>query len=210
MAVINIVGAIGAGKSTLAKKLNTEFGIPVSYESGKKDLSPETREVLHKYYGNPNKYALEKNMHFLKLREESLRANQDQPLYISERFLFDDYLLALVNLKSGQLTQTEFDEYKEAFTQTVSRTQFDNQTKSVVVFLNPDFKQTLDQIEQRGRDEELVSKHPELRQYYELVHAIYDETFKQWSRSPIIELDSVETTDLNELMVKIDHVLNNQ
>lgn len=209
MTVINIVGTIGAGKSTLAKKLNTEFDIPVSYESGKEELSPETREILHKYYENPNKYALEKNIHFLKLREASLRANQDQFLYISDRFLFDDYLMAIVNLKSGQLTQTEFNKYQEAFDQTVSRTRFDNQEKSVVVFLNPDFKQTLAQIELRGRDEELVSKHPELRQYYELVHATYDETFKQWSKSPIIELDSVETTDLNKLMVEIDHVLNN-
>lgn len=210
MAVINIVGAIGAGKSTLAKKLNTEFGVPVSYESGKEELSPKTREILHKYYENPNKYALEKNKHFLELRETSLRINQNQLLYISDRFLFDDYLMAVVNLKSGQLTQAEFDEYQKAFDQTVARTQFGNQAKSVVVFLNPDFKQTLAQIEQRGRDEELVSTHPELRQYYESVHALYDETFKQWSSSPIIELDSVETTDLNALMSKINNVLDIQ
>lgn len=210
MAVINIVGTVGAGKSTLAKKLNTEFSVPVSYESGTEKLSPETREILHKYYKNPNKYALEKNKHFLELREASLRANKDQPLYISDRFLFDDYLIAVVNLKSGHLTQAEFDEYQKAFDQTVARTQFDNQAKSVVVFLNPDFKQTLDQIEQRGREEEMVSKHPELRPYYEAMHALYDETFKQWSESPIIELDSVETTDLDDLMMKINHVLNNQ
>lgn len=204
MAAINIIGTVGAGKTTLAKKLQSATNLPVGYEANSEELTKETRNLLVKYYKNPKKYALEKNLFFLKQRENTLLANKRYDAYISDRFLYDDFLMALLNLRNEQMSEDEWDTYVSAFNQVESKF-YDEpaDSKDVVIFIKPSFQQTLDQIQRRGRKEEQVSSNPDLKEYYQTMYDMYIEIFSKWETTPKITINSVDDTDINDLIARI-------
>lgn len=204
MAAINIIGTVGAGKTTLAKKLQSATNLPVGYEANSEELTKETRNLLVKYYKNPKKYALEKNLFFLKQRENTLLANKRYDAYISDRFLYDDFLMALLNLRNEQMSEDEWDTYVSAFNQVESKF-YDEpaDSKDVVIFIKPSFQQTLDQIQRRGRKEEQVSSNPDLKEYYQTMYDMYIEIFSKWETTPKITINSVDDTDIDDLIRRI-------
>lgn len=204
MAAINIIGTVGAGKTTLAKKLQSATNLPVGYEANSEELTKETRNLLVKYYKNPKKYALEKNLFFLKQRENTLLANKRYDAYISDRFLYDDFLMALLNVRNEQMSEDEWDTYVSAFNQVESKF-YDEpaDSKDVVIFIKPSFQQTLDQIQRRGRKEEQVSSNPDLKEYYQTMYDMYIEIFSKWETTPKITINSVDDTDINDLIARI-------
>jgi len=204
MMTINIIGTVGAGKTTLAKKLQSATNLPVGYEANSEELTKETRNLLVKYYENPKKYALEKNLFFLKQRENTLLENKKYDAYISDRFLYDDFLMALLNVRNEQMSDDEWNTYLSAFDQVESRFYHKTaESKDVVIFIKPSFEQTLDQIKQRGRKEEQVSSNPDLKQYYRTMYDMYIEIFSKWEATPKITINSVDDTDVNNLIAKI-------
>lgn len=204
MVAINIIGTVGAGKTTLAKKLQSATNLPVGYEANSEKLTKETRDLLVKYYENPKKYALEKNLFFLKQRENTLLENKQYDAYISDRFLYDDFLMALLNVRNEQMSEDEWDTYLSAFDQVESKFYPEtDQSQDVVIFIKPSFEQTLDQIQKRGRKEEQVSSNPDLKEYYKTMYDMYIEIFSKWEATPKITINSVDDTDINELIMQI-------
>lgn len=204
MTTINIIGTVGAGKTTLAKKLQSATNLPVGYEANSEELTKETRDLLVKYYDNPKKYALEKNLFFLKQRENTLLENKKYDAYISDRFLYDDFLMALLNVRNEQMSEDEWDTYLSAFNQVESKFYDElGDSKDVVIFIKPSFQQTLDQIQRRGRKEEQISSNPDLKEYYQTMYDMYIEIFSKWESTPKITINSVDDTDINDLVLKI-------
>lgn len=203
MVAINIIGTVGAGKSTLAKKLQKELNIPVGFEADSEELSEETRKLLTEYYSDPNKYALKKNMYFLKQRANTLEKNKTNDIYISDRFLYDDYLMAKLNFINGQLSESEWHTYSDEFSKIEKMFGKSDESNDILIFIVPTFKQTLQQIKQRGRDEEQIENNPELEAYYETMYNLYLKMFKDWDDTPMFILKRVEETDIHKLSTYI-------
>lgn len=204
MSVINIIGTVGAGKTTLAKKLQEATNLPVGYESNSQQLSEETRDLLSKYYDNPEKYALEKNIFFLNQRSQTMQRSEEYPVYISDRFLYDDFLMALLNLKRGQMSQNEWDTYISEFNKVESKFYGKSvPNNDILIFIMPSFEQTLLQIKERGRKEEQIDENPELKQYYKEMYDLYIEVFSKWDVTPKIILNDVESTEIPTLIAQI-------
>lgn len=204
MSVINIIGTVGAGKTTLAKKLQEATNLPVGYESNSQQLSEETRDLLSKYYDNPEKYALEKNIFFLNQRSQTMQRSEEYPVYISDRFLYDDFLMALLNLKRGQMSQNEWDTYVSEFNKVESKFYGKSiPNNDILIFIMPSFEQTLLQIKERGRKEEQIDENPELKQYYKEMYDLYIEVFSKWDVTPKIILNDVESTEIPTLIAQI-------
>lgn len=203
MANLNIIGTVGAGKTTLSRRLHHHTNWPVAYEAQSEILSDETRRILEKYYANVKAHALEKNLFFLHQRELTIQNNATIPAHISDRFLYDDYLMADLNYRNGDLTENEWLQYQAAFRK-VERLQAETNDihTDVLIFVQPPFEVTLEHIEERGRQEELVSTHPELRQYYASMYQLYDEFYHKW-QGPKLKVLSSQDADIAELIANI-------
>lgn len=204
MTTINIIGTVGAGKTTLARKLQDATGLPVGYESNSEELSRDTRKLLSRYYADPAAHALEKNLFFLDQRAKTLAANQTKEAYISDRFLYDDFLMAVLNRHNNQLTNDEWQQYLAAFHE-VENTYYpkDQPSNDILIFIMPGFDHALKQIEQRGRVEEQISIHPELRAYYRDMYKLYLETYTNWHTTPKLIVEHVDEVDTNSLLDEI-------
>lgn len=205
MATINIVGTVGAGKTTMVKRLHEATGVPVGYEAQSEVLDKQTRDLLKKYYSNPKKYALEKNLFFLQQRLQTIQKNQNEPLFISDRSLYDDYLMALLNKRNGQLTDDEWFEYTNAFDEVEKYAMaVSEENDTMVIFMCPSFNTTLLNIKARGRQEELPNNNPQLVQYYADMYELYREIFEDdlWSNKRII-LESAEKANIETLVEEI-------
>jgi len=204
MAAINIIGTVGAGKTTLASKLQQATKLPVGYEADSEELNEETRSLLKKYYANPQKYALEKNLFFLKQRKNTLFKNIINQAYISDRFLYDDFVMALLNLRNNQMTEDEWNTYESEFNEVENIFYHDKKSiDDILIFIKPGFDHALAQIKKRGRKEEQVTNHPELKEYYRDMYDLYLEIFKNWKTTPIIVVEHVEEIDINALVQEI-------
>ena len=204
MPTINIIGTVGAGKTTLAHKLQSLTQLPVGYEANSEELDLKTRNLLAKYYNDPTKYALEKNLFFLEQRAKTLSENQKHQAYISDRFLYDDFLMALLNMRNQQMNEQEWEEYTSAFNK-VEDTFYNKKTPSddVLIFIKPGFENALSQIKLRGRKEEQISNNPELKDYYQDMYNLYTEIFDNWNNTPKIIVNRVEDIDMVKLIKNI-------
>lgn len=171
MTIYNIIGTIGAGKTTTAEKLHKKLNIPVAYEAQSKELNEQTRDLLEKYYRNKRKYALEKNLFFLEQRKQTILNHNSQKDYISDRCLYDDYIMAKFNFISGHMTKTQWLFYKLKYKQVEKLLK--NQD-NVFIFLNPSLETILKRVKRRGRKEEQISVHPNLLDYYTNLKKLYE------------------------------------
>lgn len=175
MTIYNIIGTIGAGKTTTSTKLHQKLNIPVAYEAQSKELNEKTRLLLDKYYANKSKYALEKNLFFLEQRRQTIINHSHEKDYISDRCLYDDYIMAKFNFINGDMTATEWDTYLTEYSKV--KTLIDNQN-NVFIFINPPLNTVLERVKKRGRKEEQISVHPDLLEYYSKLKKLYETEFK--------------------------------
>lgn len=175
MTIYNIIGTIGAGKTTTSEKLHKKLNIPVAYEAQSKELDAQTRDLLTKYYQDKKSYALEKNLFFLNQRKETIINHQNDEQYISDRSLYDDFIMAKFNYVSGHMSPTEWLIYNMAY-QKVEKLLKDQD--NIFIFLNPSLDTVLKRIKMRGRIEEQIDVHPNLLEYYTQLKSLYEDEFK--------------------------------
>lgn len=192
--MIILSGTVGAGKSTLAQVLNDRFDFNVIFEgNGEKELDIQTRELLTRYYENPTKYALEKNLYFLDKRVAAyISAVQSEKTTIMDRGLYDDYLMAKLNKLSGQMSESDWKTYRQAFEKAQSQIKGLQQPNNtdLLIYVTAPFNTVLHHVENRGREEEKIHKHPELALYYLDMYDLYEKFYKNWNRSPKIAIDT--------------------
>ena len=106
---ISIEGNIGAGKTTLAKRLSEDFNARLILERF------EDNSFLPEFYKQPDKYAFPLEMSFLAERYQQLKGIPDMPelissLSISDYFIDKSLIFAKTNLKPD-----EFELYSRLF-----------------------------------------------------------------------------------------------
>lgn len=178
MAVIVLAGMIAAGKSTVSARLADELNTDLMIEP------VDDNPILPLYYDNKEKYAFLLQIYFLnerfKLIKQALKNNKN----VLDRSIYEDELFTKINLMEGNITQVEYDVYKD-----------------LLVYLDITFEKFLSNLEKRGRDFEQIDKNTEKGQkdiaYFKLLHSEYQKWYEDYNYSPKIAID-MNKYDVND------------
>jgi len=191
---IGIAGNIGAGKSTLAKKMSTspldKILLQVLNENNvaeKQVIALDEgfdEDILKKYYSDPKRYALMAQLNFFNGRLARQRdiANQ-KGIVIEDRTLQEDYhVFGKAQAIMGVMGEEEFQTYEKTFrlmTQNVKM-------PDVLIYLKADVETLEKRIQKRGRDSE--EKIP--TEYLNLLNNLYETYINEKVNCPIITIDA--------------------
>jgi deoxyadenosine/deoxycytidine kinase len=172
---IAIEGNIGAGKTTLAKRLSEEFNARLILERF------EDNSFLPKFYEQPDSYAFPLEMSFLADRyqqmKESLVTREVFSGYaVSDYFIDKSLVFARNNLKAD-----EFNIYSRMF-QIISALL---PRPDLLIYLYMDIPRLLEKIKMRGRDYELQIK----SSYLEKIQSGYMNYFRALKDMKILVID---------------------
>lgn len=169
-----IEGPIGAGKTTLARRLAADTGARLLLEK------PEDNPFLPRFYRDPVNGALPAQLGFLLQRAGQVESFQ-QPDLFDQRwvadFLFDkDRLFAELTLTPADLAL-----YDAVF----RRLAWDVKAPDAVIYLTGPVDTLLERIARRGRAYEAGIE----RGYLEDLSAVYARFFGSFTAAPVIEVD---------------------
>ena len=173
---ITIEGCIGAGKTTLAQRIATDYNGRLVLEQF------EHNPFLPQFYADPERHAFPVELYFMAERFQQLKTLLSQPdmfqSFTVSDYLFHKSLIFAIN----NLSENEAKLY---------RTLFDiinpNLPKpDIIVYLYAPVEKLLANIKQRGRDFE-QNIQPE---YLQSIQQAYLDYFKLQTHSPVVLLDT--------------------
>ncbi len=198
---IAVTGNIGAGKTTLAKKLAEHYGWEVMYEA------VEGNPYLADFYGNMERWSFNLQMYFLKSRfEQVMEIKDSNKKIIQDRTIYEDAYIFAKNLKeSGKMSAVDYETYFGLFSLMMKVVK----APDLMIYLKADLPKLVKQIKKRGRDfeagisEEYLSN---LNEHYRF----FTENYKVGTLLVIDvnELDYVNKTgDFEFIIQKVDKAL---
>jgi deoxyadenosine/deoxycytidine kinase len=173
---IAIEGNIGAGKTTLARKMANQFGLKLVEEQF------TDNPFLPLFYRNPQRYSFSLELFFLAERYQQLKDNmavQDmfQQQTVSDYILSKSLIFARVTLSAN-----EFSLYNRLFHIIHSHIP----KPDMLIYLYKDIPSLLKNIGRRGREYELKIEEG----YLKKIDERYWEFFRQQSGYPILVIDT--------------------
>lgn len=176
---IAIEGVIGAGKTTLAKKLSERLDANLILEEF------ETNPFLEKFYDDRKRYAFQTQMFFLINRykqQEQLGQEDLFAKYIVSDYIFDkDQIFAYLNIEGEELKL-----YENLF----PLLQRSLRKPDLVIFLQASTDRLMHNIKKRGRKVERNLT----RGYIEELSEAYNNFFFKYNNTPLL---IVNTTDID-------------
>lgn len=174
---IAVEGAIGVGKTTLARRLAETFNYDILLEHA------EENPFLQRFYANQKNAALATQLFFLFQRSqqiEDLRQNDMfEPVRVSDFLIDKDRLFARVNLDDD-----EYQLYDKVFQQLT----IDAPRPDLVIYLQASVDVLLSRIQQRGIDyEQIIS-----RDYLQALNEAYSEFFLYYDDAPLLIVNAEE------------------
>ena len=188
MPVIVLAGMIAAGKSTVSAKLASELGTKVMIEP------VDDNPILPLYYANKEKYAFLLQIYFLnerfKLIKEALTNNKN----VLDRSIYEDELFTRINLIEGNITQVEYDVYKDLLDNMLEEIKdMPKKAPDLLVYLDITFDKFLENLSKRGRDFEQIDENTEKGkkdlEYFRTLHKEYQTWYEEYNASPKIAID---------------------
>ncbi len=194
---IAIEGAIGVGKTSLAKFLANQFGWRLVQEE------VGHNPFLERFYENPRKYAFQTQLYFLLSRyrhqRELAQGNLFEKGVVSDYVLAKDKIFALINLEDDEISL--YDSIYRLLVPTVPR-------PDLVIYLSARPEVLLNRVRKRGVEyERNISL-----DYLKTLSDAYNEYFFHYNETPLLvvntsEIDFVESPrDLEHLVREVKSV----
>lgn len=172
---IAIEGAIGVGKTTLARMLRDHFGSGLLLEAF------EENPFLPKFYESRPQYAFQTQMFFLLSRFRQQR--QEVPRFLSQGPLVSDYVFAKDRLFAElNLSGDEWEMYQQIQQVLAERIP----TPDLIIYLQADTETLMSRIAQRDRTYERDMD----RDYLESLRLSYERFFSTPQPAPILRVDT--------------------
>ena len=190
---ITIEGCIGAGKTTLSKKISEAFSCPSVLENF------EDNPYLQNFYANPEKHAFSLELYFMAERyQQQKKLLENMNLFgqkvVSDYAFFKSLVFANITLKDDELQL-----YKMLF-----HIIYPNiKSPDIILYLHKPVDLLLANIKKRGRSYETAIS----GDYLEKLNNTYLDFFKQQEKSKVIILDAANL-DFVENEADFDHILN--
>lgn len=179
---ICIEGVIGAGKTSLAKRLSEKYNSRLIKEEF------EINPFLEKFYDNRKKYAFQTQMFFLVNRYKQLQFLNHEELfheYIISDYVFDkDRIFASINLSNEELKL--YDTLFGSLNKEIRK-------PDLVVYLQANVDRLISNIKKRGRR---MEKHIAKDYLAELSEA-YNNYFFKYSNTPLLIVNTNEIDFVN-------------
>ena len=186
--MIVIAGMVGLGKTTLAKIISKELGIPAYYESVKDN------KILPLFYTatpeetEKNRYPFLLQLEFLRTRMIALKEALNQPNAVMDRSVYEDPYFAKKIFEEGRMSDLELQIYLSLFKEMMEEIPGTPSKKpDVLIYLKASWPTVYAHLMKRGREYELGEAS---MKHLQFLHAGYDEWLeKEYHESPIIVLD---------------------
>lgn len=188
-----VEGAIGVGKTSLAKMLADRLGARLVREEF------EENPFLADFYKNAETYAFQTQLWFLLSR---YRQQQDlkqidlfAPLLVTDYMFMKDRLFASLTLDDKELV---------LYDRIAGLLERDIASPDLVIYLQADTNRLMENIQKRGRSYEMRMEW----QYLESLNQLYNEYFFRYNSSPLLiintnDIDFVSNSDDFDEIVKI-------
>lgn len=169
---IVVEGPIGAGKTTLTKRLAEDIGSDLMLEN------VGDNPFFEHFYSNPERMALATQIHFLMDRVEQLEAYRGQRV-IADYLLEKDRLFAEITL-----SEQEYQLYRRIFDRVVKTLP----RPSLVVYLQAPVEVLIKRVHKRGRKFERGLDTTYLNQ----VNTTYAEFFHYYQEAPLLIVNAAD------------------
>ena len=177
---IAIEGAIGVGKTTLAKKISDTVKCKTLFE----DYA--SNPFLKDFYDHNQLNSFSTQVYFLLRRiEQSEEVKSRENLLISDFYFGKDELFAKLNL-----TQVEYAMYQELR----KKLNFNPPIPDLIIYLQAPSEILLERIKKRGLDIERNIK----KKYIDSINQIYMKHFHEYSASPVLIINTSNVNINNE------------
>ncbi|MHA8138033.1 deoxynucleoside kinase [Lactobacillaceae bacterium Scapto_B20] len=202
--MIVLAGTIGAGKSSLTKRLADHLGTNAFYEP------VDDNPVLPLFYQDKAKYGFLLQIYFLNKRFEMIKQAQIEDNNVLDRSIYEDALFTDLNYQLGNINQTEMTIYHELLDNMMEELPLVAEKKQpdLLVYIEVSLETQLKRIQMRGRSFE---QSDELLDYYRQLKTAYQKWFDEYTISPKIKIDGDKydfvnnTDDLNTVLNMIDN-----
>jgi deoxyadenosine/deoxycytidine kinase len=198
--LIVIVGNLGAGKTTLAKKIGEKMNWYVGYES------VVDNPYLTDFYSDMAKWSYHLQLYFLGFRAEQHKlASEYTQSSILDRSIYEDaHIFAKSLFKSGLLEERDYDSYMKLYHIVI-----ENLPKpDLLVYVHAPIEVLKQRINQRGQkfDKDLSTE------YLTMIEGAYQEWLNQFDDCPLINFDSSQLNYLDnetDFQFVLDEILLN-
>ena len=187
---IAIEGAIGVGKTTLAKTISNTMKCQTLFE----DYTDNP--FLKKFYDENQTNSFSTQLYFLLKRiDQSEKINRTNDMLISDFYFGKDELFAKLNL-----SELEFEMYNSIR----KKLNFIPPIPDLIIYLQAPTDILIERIKKRGLDTEKHIK----KKYIESVNDLYMKHFHEYSSSPvlIINTSNVNINDQNDYQLLIEEI----
>ena len=177
---IAIEGAIGVGKTTLAKKISDTIKCETIFEDY------VTNPFLKDFYDRNQLNSFSTQIYFLLSRvEQSIEVRDTKNLLISDFYFGKDELFAKLNLN-----EVEYAMYQEIR----KKLKFNPPIPDLIIYLQASTDILLERIKKRGLDIEINIK----KKYIDSVNEIYMKHFHEYNASPVLIINTSNVNINNE------------
>jgi deoxyadenosine/deoxycytidine kinase len=189
-----IAGNIGAGKTTLAKRVAEHFDWQVSFES------VEDNPYLADFYGDMPRWSFHLQIYFLNNRFAQVQEVRAKGLpTVQDRTIYEDAHIFARNLvESGLMPARDYENYWNVYSNMLQYVQ----PPDLLIYLRADLPKLQGQILKRGREYEQAIP----AEYLATLNKCYEDWIAQYKESPLLILD-VNNRDFVENPADWDYVL---
>ncbi len=172
-----IAGNIGAGKTTLARRIAQHFDWEVSFES------VEDNPYLADFYGDMPRWSFHLQIYFLNNRFAQVQAVHQQGLpTVQDRTIYEDAHIFARNLvDSGLMPERDYENYWQVYSSMLQYVK----PPDLLIYLRADLPKLLSQIRKRGRDFEKDIPST----YLETLNDCYESWISSYQESPLLVID---------------------